>query len=69
MVISGETGFLIPPRDIGELADKLKQLAADPAMRARFGQEGRRRFADVFRHEHMTAQLRVLYQRVLEHKK
>ena len=65
VVISGETGFLIPPRDVAALADKLKLLAADPAMRDRFGQEGRRRFADVFRHEHMTDQLRDLYQNVL----
>ena len=35
VVISGETGFLIPPRDIDELADKLKLLAADPALRDR----------------------------------
>jgi glycosyltransferase involved in cell wall biosynthesis len=65
VVIPGETGFLIPPRDVGRLGDKLKLLAGDPAMRDRLGQEGRRRFADVFRHEHMTAQLRELYQRVL----
>ncbi len=65
VVISNETGFLIPPRDVAALAEKLKSLAADPAMRDRFGQKGRRRFADVFRHEHMTEQLRELYQRVL----
>jgi glycosyltransferase involved in cell wall biosynthesis len=66
VVISGETGFLIPPRDIAALTENLKRLAADPAMRDRFGQEGRRRFADVFRHEHMTEQLRKLYLQVLE---
>ena len=65
VVISGETGFLIPPRNIEELAVRLKLLAADPALRDRLGQEGRRRFADVFRHEHMTEQLRELYQNVL----
>ena len=65
VVISGETGFLIPPRDIVALTDKLKLLAADPTMRDRFGQEGRRRFADVFRHEYMTDQLRELYKRIL----
>ena len=66
VVISGETGFLIPPRDIKSLADKLSLLVADPAMRDRFGQEGRRRFTDVFRHETMTERLRELYQDVLE---
>jgi glycosyltransferase involved in cell wall biosynthesis len=65
VVISGETGFLIPPRDVDELSERLRQLAADPAMRDRMGQEGRKRFADVFRHEHMTEQLRQLYEDVL----
>ena len=44
-------------------------LAADPALRDRLGQEGRRRFTDVFRHERITAQLRQLYQDVLDRKK
>jgi glycosyltransferase involved in cell wall biosynthesis len=66
VVISGETGFLIPPRDIRQLADKLQTLAADPAMRERFGREGRRRFSTIFRHEHMTAEIRKLYQSVLD---
>jgi glycosyltransferase involved in cell wall biosynthesis len=65
VVISNETGFLIPPRDVARLAEKLKLLAGDAALRDRFGQEGRRRFTEVFRHEHMTAQLRELYQSVL----
>ena len=65
VVISGETGFLIPPRNIDELADKLTLLAADPTLRDRLGGEGRRRFTDQFRHEHMTAQLRQLYQDIL----
>ncbi len=66
VVISGETGFLIPPRNVAALAEKLKMLAADPAMRDRLGEEGRRRFAHVFRHEHMTEQLRKLYLKILE---
>jgi glycosyltransferase involved in cell wall biosynthesis len=69
VVIDDETGFLIPPRDVVLLADKLKLLAADAAMRDRFGQEGRRRCAEVFRHEHMTTELRELYQKVLDRKK
>jgi glycosyltransferase involved in cell wall biosynthesis len=65
VTIDGATGFLIPPRDVERLVDRLKLLAADPALRNRLGQEGRRRFTDVFRHERMTAQLRELYQTVL----
>jgi glycosyltransferase involved in cell wall biosynthesis len=65
VVIAGETGILVSPRDIAGLAAAISNLVADPALRERFGQEGRRRFTDVFRHERMTAQLRRLYSQVL----
>jgi glycosyltransferase involved in cell wall biosynthesis len=65
VVIPGETGVLVPPRDIAALIAALKQLAADPKLRDQLGQEGRRRFTDVFRHERMTAQLRGLYEQML----
>jgi glycosyltransferase involved in cell wall biosynthesis len=69
VVIPNETGFLVPARDIEGLAAAVKRLAADPALRQRFGEEGRRRFTEPFRHERMTAQLRELYQNVLDGKK
>jgi glycosyltransferase involved in cell wall biosynthesis len=65
VTITGETGFLVPPREIEALATALTTLAADPALRDRLGQEGRRRFTNPFRHEQMTAQLRDLYAKVL----
>jgi glycosyltransferase involved in cell wall biosynthesis len=65
VVLPGETGFLIPPRVIEPLAQALIQLANDPALRQRLGRQGRARFAEVFRHEYMTAQLRDLYARLL----
>jgi glycosyltransferase involved in cell wall biosynthesis len=40
-------------------------LAADPGLRNAMGAEGRRRFADQFRHETMTNELRSLYERLL----
>ncbi len=66
VVITGETGFLVPPRDVERLAAALSRLAADPALRDRLGAAGRRRFTDQFRHERMTAELRQLYQDVLD---
>jgi glycosyltransferase involved in cell wall biosynthesis len=65
VVIAGETGVLVPPRNVDELAAALMRLVADPALRAQFGEEGRRRFTDVFRHERMTAELRELYRDLL----
>jgi glycosyltransferase involved in cell wall biosynthesis len=65
VVIPGQTGYLVPPRNMEGIAEALSQLAADPDLRARLGLEGRRRFTDVFRHEQMTAQLHHLYERIL----
>jgi glycosyltransferase involved in cell wall biosynthesis len=59
------TGFLVAPRDIIGLASALGSLVGDPAMCERFGEEGRRRFTEPFRHQRMTAQLRELYGQVL----
>ena len=64
-VVTPETGVLLPPRDLPGLERAVLQLAADPGLRERLGAEGRRRFADQFRHETMTAQLRSLYERIL----
>ena len=59
------TGFLIPPREIDALAQALIKLAGDASLRHQYGQEGRRLFADQFRHETMTRRIRELYWRVL----
>ena len=65
VAITGETGFLIPPKQVGPLADALIELASDAQLRERMGQEGRGRFTEQFRHETMTRQLRELYERLL----
>lgn len=65
VVVTGETGYLLPPQAIGPLEDALVELARDAALRTRLGSEGRSRFTQQFRHEHMTSQLRTIYERVL----
>ncbi len=65
-VVLPETGILLKPRDLDGLRSAILRLAADPALRAALGSEGRRRFADQFRHETMTRQLRSLYERLLQ---
>ncbi|MBC7855581.1 MAG: glycosyltransferase family 4 protein [Pirellulaceae bacterium] len=63
--ITGQTGCLIPPRDLPALAAALTQLAGDPLLRHQLGNTGRSRFTDRFRHETMTRRIRELYERVL----
>ncbi|MDD3470530.1 MAG: glycosyltransferase family 4 protein [Thermoguttaceae bacterium] len=66
--ITGQTGFLVPPRDTSQIAAAITQLAQTPELRKKMGEEGRRRFTEEFRHEHMTAEIRKVYQRILEKK-
>lgn len=68
VTIPGQTGMLIPPRDINGLAQAIITLASDPEMRAQYGSRGRERYAPLFRHEYMTEQIRALYGQLLEHK-
>ena len=65
-VVLPETGILLKARDLEGLSAAILRLGADPALRQTFGQEGRRRFTDQFRHETMTSRLRSLYERLLD---
>jgi glycosyltransferase involved in cell wall biosynthesis len=68
VVLPGETGFLLPPRSVAEMADAIVQLADDPDMRRRYGETGREKFIDQFRHQTMTKRLREIYECVLAKK-
>lgn len=63
--INGETGLLVPPRTSAELSEAMICLADNPSLRAAMGNNGRKRFADQFRHETMTARIREVYEMVL----
>jgi len=63
--IEGETGFLVRPRHSEDLCQPLIRLSEQAELRRRLGDEGRRRFADQFRHETMTRRIRQLYHELL----
>ena len=69
VVITDETGVLLPPRDVAGLAAAITRLAGEPQTRQRLGQCGRERFTEQFRHQYMTAQLRSLYEQILAGKR
>ena len=46
--IHGETGLTVPPGDADALAKAIRLLAADPALRRRFGENGRRRVREEY---------------------
>lgn len=48
VVVDGETGRLVDPADPAALARALVELTSDPALAARYGAAGRRRFAEIF---------------------
>lgn len=43
IVVDGETGFLVPPRDPAAITDAVRRLLAEPDLARRMGEAGRRR--------------------------
>lgn len=69
VVISDETGYLLPAKSVEPLAAALCSLVDSAEKRQQFGAQGQQRFTERFRHETMTDELRQLYERVLaEHR-
>jgi len=58
---NGETGLVVPPGDAGALADALNGLLADPGLRRRMGEAGRRRAHEMFSAERMVANVLDVY--------
>lgn len=60
-VIDGETGLLVAPDDVPALADALRTLAGDPALRDSLGRAGRARFEERFTLERQIRAMSSLY--------
>jgi len=48
LVVDGETGLLVPPRDPQAMAAALRRLVDDPDLRRRLGAAGRARAEELF---------------------
>lgn len=65
-VIDGQTGFLVPERDVGALAERIAELLDDPARRQRMGTAGRALIERQFDIRRQTAALESHYDSLLE---
>jgi glycosyltransferase involved in cell wall biosynthesis len=67
IVVDGESGLLVPPRDHEAMADAIVALLRDDALRARMGQAGEARVRDRFSSERMVQDTLAVYRRVAMH--
>ena len=68
LVVDGETGVLVPPRDVGALREALERLLGDRELRRRLGAAGRDRIREHFSWERFSAETIRAYEDALSSK-
>ena len=66
-VLDGETGYLVPPRDQGAVADRVAHLYHRPELLDSFGTAAHRRAVRHFTWKHVADALERVYVSVVEH--
>ena len=61
LVVPGQTGYLVPVGDVGEIARKTHQLLENPALARELGQRGQARMRTEFSVEQMVQRYASLY--------
>lgn len=64
VIVDGETGFLVPPRNATALATAIHQLLGDPVLRERMGAAGRSRLEKHFSTARMVELTLQVYEKV-----
>jgi glycosyltransferase involved in cell wall biosynthesis len=62
VIVDGETGLLVPPRDTRALAQAMGRLMADPDYRGQLGRRGRELVVEKFSMEQMAAEIEAVYE-------
>lgn len=65
VVVHGETGLLVPAADVDSMAEALRTLLGDPALRRHLGLLGEARLEDEFSADAMVRRYQTLYQSIL----
>jgi len=65
IVVDGETGIMVPPKDGSRLAEAMDTLLQDASLRARMGAAGRKRVEEMFDQEKQINRLEALYYELL----
>ena len=68
VVVNGESGVLVPPKDSAALADAIRAMLRDPGRRRAYGEAAKRRVDDRFDVEAMVGKIERLYDEVWETK-
>lgn len=66
VVVGGETGILVPPRDAGRLGEEMLRLCADGELRRRLADAGRRRVRERFGLDRMVEETLEVYRGVVD---
>ncbi len=65
VVVDGETGFLVPPKDSKALADKISQLIDNEDLRIKMGEMGRKRVESMFSLQEMIHRYEEVYRELV----
>jgi L-malate glycosyltransferase len=64
-IADGKTGFLVPPKDVDRLAEKLQYLIDRPELVDEFARNGRQRYEEYFALDRMLMKTENLYAQLL----
>lgn len=68
IIVDGESGFLVPERDVAALAEKIVRILSDEPLREKFRRNGLMRVRERFSWERISGQFIDMYQQVLNQK-
>jgi glycosyltransferase involved in cell wall biosynthesis len=61
-IIDGQTGFIVPPKDVNRLTEKLQILIENPELRTQFAESGYLRYKENFNLEKMLEKTAQVYE-------